>query len=153
MRFRLVSPFCSFVRILKSTIPQTKHGHHLYNTTPVRALSKIFGQKDSWSTWSSLFRGYRRDLGGVTQASTLICPEGGLSIFQSKEIYNRTIKVESLHYPLRLWDIATLAAAREYPLFGQNTTISSNQAIRIYAAASAGNVSPVEGILSSLNVC
>ena len=31
-------------------------------------------------------------------------------------------------------------------LFGQNTTASSNQTIRIYAAASAGNVSAVEGI-------
>jgi hypothetical protein len=29
----------------------------------------------------------------------------------------------------------------EYPLFGYNITVSSNQAIRIYAAASAGNVS------------
>jgi hypothetical protein len=31
-----------------------------------------------------------------------------------------------------------LAAARECPLLGENTTVSANQAIRIYAAASVG---------------
>jgi hypothetical protein len=43
--------------------------------------------------------------------------------------------------------LPALAAASEYSLFGQNTTASSKQAkIRIYAAGSAGNVSPDEGI-------
>jgi hypothetical protein len=39
----------------------------------------------------------------------------------------------------------TLAAAREYPLLGQNTTVSSNQAIRIYAAASVGMSQQTKG--------
>jgi hypothetical protein len=41
-----------------------------------------------------------------------------------------------MFYSLICQDITTLAAAREYSWFGPNTTVSSNQAIRIYAAAS-----------------
>ena len=36
----------------------------------------------------------------------------------------------------------TLAAARQYLLLGENTTVSANQAIRIYAAASVGMSEP-----------
>ena len=45
-----------------------------------------------------------------------------------------THELSSIPSSAETW--STLAAAREYPLFGQNTTVSSNQAIRIYAAAS-----------------
>ena len=41
---------------------------------------------------------------------------------------------------------STLAAALEYPVFGQNTIVSSNQTIRIYAAASVDYVSPDEKV-------
>jgi hypothetical protein len=42
--------------------------------------------------------------------------------------------------------MSSASGRTEYPLLGQNTTVPSNQAIRIYAAASAGHVSADEGI-------
>jgi hypothetical protein len=43
-------------------------------------------------------------------------------------------------------DMSSTSGRTEYFLLGQNTTVSSNQAIRIYATASAGHVSADEGI-------
>jgi hypothetical protein len=42
--------------------------------------------------------------------------------------------------------MSSASGRTEYPLLGQNKTVSSNQAIRIYAAASAGHVSADKGI-------
>jgi hypothetical protein len=39
-----------------------------------------------------------------------------------------------------------LAAARQYPLLGENTTVSANQAICISAAASVGMSHQTKGI-------